>query len=382
MEALMETVTTRREAPVTVPALYMAVETGVQKWKVGFTCGAGQQPRIRVVDTGDLAWLGEEIERARRRFGLPTDAPVHSCYEAGRDGFWIHRALERMGVHNRVVDSASIRVERRARRAKSDRLDVVGLLDLVIRRCRGEDRVCRVCVPPSPEDEDLRRLDRELEAATRDRTRSINRIKSFLATEGVYLRGRGLPDDLSEIRTWEGAELPARLRGHIDRERERLQFVERQVRLLKAERKAAMRSDTDPAAVIARKLQRLRAIGPGSGWVLASELFAWRKFDNVRQLGALVGLSPTPYQSGTLRRELGISKAGNAHVRFVLVELAWQWVRLQPESELTLWYRRQFAGGGDVRRKKGIVAVARKLLIALWKYVEYDQLPEGAVLKP
>lgn len=377
----METATTRREAPVTVPALYMAIETGVQKWKVGFTCGAGQQPRIRVVDTGDLVRLGEEIERAKRRFGLAADAPAHSCYEAGRDGFWLHRALERMGVRNRVVDSASIHVDRRARRAKSDRLDVVGLLDLVIRRCRGEDRVCRVCVPPSPETEDLRQLDRELKTATHDRTRSINRIKSFLATQGAYLHGRGLPNDLSGIRTWEGAPLPDRLRRHVERERERLQLLERQIEQLEEERAEAMGSDTDRAAQIACKLQRLRAIGPGSGWALTAEIFSWRKFNNGRQLGALVGIVPTPYQSGTLHRELGISKAGNARVRCVMVELAWQWVRHQPQSALTLWYRRRFGDGDKVRQKKGIVAVARKLLIALWKYVEYDELPEGAVLK-
>ena len=378
----METVTTRREAPVTVPALYMALETGVAKWKVGFTCGAGQQPRIRVVETGDLARLDEEIEQAKRRFDLAADAPVHSCHEAGRDGFWIHRALQRRGVHDRVMDSASIKVDRRARQAKSDKLDVVGLLDLVIRRCRGEDRVCRVCVPPSPTDEDLRRLDRELEAATRDRTRSINRIKAFVVTEGIYLRGRGLPDDLSQLRTWEGAELPVRLRAQVERERELMQFVERRIEVLKAERKAVLRSNTERAAAIAHKLQRLRAIGPESSWVLASELFAWRKFDNVRQLGALVGLAPTPHQSGTVHRELGITKAGNAHVRYVMVELAWQWVRHQPESSLTIWYQRNFAGGGTVRRNKGIVAVARKLLIALWKYVEFDTMPEGAVMKP
>ncbi len=377
----MNTVTTRREAPVTVPALYMALETGVLKWKVGFTCGSGQQPRIRTLDTGDLTALREEIARAKQRFGLSADAPVHSCYEAGRDGFWLHRALERMGVHNRVIDSASIHVDRRARRAKSDRLDVVGLLDLVIRRCRGEDRVCRVCVPPAPEDEDLRRLDRELEAATHDRTRSINRIKSFLATEGVYLRGRGLPDDLSTVRTWEGAEVPTHMRSHIEREREKLQLLERQIGELEAERRAAMKDPEGRAAAIARKLQRLRAIGPTGGWVFASELFAWRKFDNGRQLGALVGLNPTPYQSGTLRRELGISKAGNAHVRAVAVELAWQWVRHQPNSALTLWFHRHTGGRRGVQRQKSIVALARKLLIALWKYVEFDELPEGAVLK-
>jgi transposase len=377
----MQTVTARREDPVTVPVLYMAIETGVVKWKVGFTCGAGQQPRVRVIDTGDLARLSEEIQLAKRRFGLAAEAPVHSCYEAGRDGFWIHRALERMGVVNRVVDSASILVDRRARRAKSDRLDLAGLLDLVIRRCRGEDRVCRVCHPPSPEAEDLRRLNREMEAAKNDRTRSINRIKSFLATEGVYLRLRGLPDDLSDIRTWDDAGLPARLRSHVERELEKVRLVERQIGEMEAERKAAMKSKTEAAAKIACKLQQLRAIGPGGSWLCAAELFAWRKFDNGRQLGALVGLVPTPYQSGTLRRELGISKAGNAHVRFMLVELAWKWVQHQPQSALTLWYNRKFASGGPVQRRKGIVAVARKLLIALWRYAEFDELPEGAVLK-
>jgi transposase len=377
----METVTTRREAPVTVPALYMAIETGVQKWKVGFTCGAGQQPRIRTLDTGDLARLAEEIERAKQRFELAADAPVHSCYEAGRDGFWIHRALGRMGVHNRVIDSASIQVDRRARRAKSDRLDLVGLLDLVIRRCRGEDRVCRVCVAPSPAAEDLRRLEREIEGAKHDRTRSINRIKSFLATEGVYLRARGLPHDLGEIRTWEGAELPARLRSHIERELEKLQLIERQIGALQKERSTAMQSDQERAAGIARKLQQLRAVGPTIAWALASELFAWRKFNNGRQLGALVGLSPTPYQSGTLRHELGISKAGNAHVRALLVELAWQWTRYQPQSALALWFERHSGGRRGGQRNKSIVALARKLLIALWKYVEFDELPEGAVLK-
>jgi transposase len=378
----MQTVTARREDPVTVPVLYMAIETGVAKWKVGFTCGAGQQPRIRVMDTGDLVRLNEEIQLAKRRFGLPAEAPVHSCYEAGRDGFWIHRALGRMGVHNRVVDSASIQVDRRARRAKSDRLDLVGLLDLVIRRCRGEDRVCRVCHPPSPEAEDRRRLNRELQAAKNDRTRSINRIKSFLATQGVYLRLRGLPDELSEIRTWDDAGLPARLRGHVERELEKVRLVDRQIGEMETERKAAMKSETDVAAMIACKLQRLRAIGPGGSWLCAAEIFAWRKFDNGRQLGALVGLVPTPYQSGTLRRELGISKAGNARVRFMLVELAWKWVQYQPQSALTLWYNRRFAAGGSVQRRKGIVAVARKLLIALWRYVEFDEMPEGAVLKP
>jgi transposase len=377
----MEPVTTRSEVPVMVPALYMAIETGARKWKVGFSSGLGQRPRIRVVNTADLERLREEIRLAKRRFDLPEDAPVYSCYEAGRDGFWIHRALEREGVHNEVVDSSSIQVDRRARRAKSDKLDVAGLVTLVIRRCRGEERVCRVCRPPSPEDEDRRQLGRELEAAKAEHTASVNRIKSFLAAQGVYLHERGLPDDLSRIRTWTGAELPARLRARLEREVELLRLSERRIAVLTAERREAMRSGTDRAAVIAQKLQQLRGIGPESSWLFAAELFAWRRFRNVRELGAIVGLAPTPHQSGTMHRELGISKAGNRRVRAMLIEIAWRWSDHQPQSALTLWYKRKFASGSSVQRRKGIVALARKLLIALWKYVEFDTLPEGAVLK-
>jgi transposase len=365
-----------------VPALYMAIETGARKWKVGFSSGLGQRPRIRVMNTANLVQLREEIRLAKRRFDLPEDAPVYSCYEAGRDGFWIHRALERGGVHNEVVDSSSIQVDRRARRAKSDKLDVAGLVTLVIRRCRGEERVCRVCRPPSPEDEDRRQLGRELEAVKAEHTASVNRIKSFLAGQGVYLHERGLPGDLSKVRTWQGAELPAQLRSRLDREVELLRLSERRIAVLMDARKELMRSETDPAAVIARKLQQLRGIGPESSWLFAAELFAWRRFRNVRELAAIVGLAPTPHQSGTMHRELGISKAGNRRVRAMLIEIAWRWPDHQPQSALALWYKRKFASGSSVHRRKGIVALARKLLIALWKYVEFDTLPEGAVLKP
>lgn len=378
----METVTTRDETPVTVPALYMAIETGAKNWKVGFSGGLGQRPRVRGMQAGDLDKLREEIQTAKRRFGLADDAPVHSCYEAGRDGFWIHRALGSMGIHNRVLDSSSIEVDRRARRAKSDGLDVRGLLTLVIRLCRGEKRVCRVCRPPTPETEDLRQLNREMETAKSDRTRSVNRIKAYLATQGVLLTRRGLAGgDLSGLRAWDGTHLPPRLQTRIDREMEKLALLERQIAELEAERRAAMRAEGDRPAEIAAKLQQLRAIGPGISWVLSAELFAWRCFRNVRELGAIVGLAPTSYQSGDMSRELGISKAGNRHVRWIMVELAWLWLEYQPRSALTLWYRQRFGSGGDIQRRKGIVALARKLLIALWKYVEHGTVPEGAMLK-
>jgi transposase len=379
----METVTTRNQVPVVQPALYMAIETGGRNWKVGFSSGLGQRPRIRGMQAGDLGRLCEEIRAAKRRFGLAEEVPVYSCYEAGRDGFWLHRALEKMEIVNRVLDSSSLPVDRRARRAKSDGLDVAGLLILVIRICRGEDRVCRVCRPPSPEAEDLRQLSRELESARWERTASINRIKSLLATQGVLLHHRGLDEkDLVGVQIWDGTPLPARLRARIEREQERLRLLDRQIHALEVERRDAMRKDDDRAAEIAMKLQRLRAIGPGTGWVLAVELFAWRCFRNVRQLAAVVGLVPTPYQSGAMHHELGISKAGNRHVRWIMVQLAWRWVQMQPQSALTLWFNRKYDSANSVQRCKGIVAVARKLLIALWKYVEHDELPEGALLKP
>ena len=197
----------------------------------------------------------------------------------------------------------------------------------------------------------------------------------------MYLHDRGLPGDLSTVRTWEGAELPAQLRSRLDREVELLRLSERRIAVLMEARKEMMRSETDPAAVIARKLQQLRGIGPESSWLFAAELFAWRRFRNVRELAAAVGLAPTPHQSGTMHRELGISKAGNRRVRAMLIEIAWRWSDHQPQSALALWYTRKFASGSSVQRRKGIVALARKLLVALWKYVEFDTLPEGAVLK-
>lgn len=377
----MQTVTTRNVPVVSVPALYLAIETGARKWKVGFSSGMGQRARVRNLPAGALDQLHAEISRAKDRFGLAPDAPVYSCYEAGRDGFWIHRALTAAGVNNVVVDSSSIQVDRRARRAKSDGLDVVQLLDQLMRYHRGESRVWRVVRTPTLEDEDRRQLHRELKSRKDERTRVTNRIKGLLATRGVILRERELPRDLDKVVQWDGTPLPAGVRARLEREMAHLDLLNAHIDVLDKERKALLAAGEERGAQIASKLMRLHAIGKESAWTYAMELFSWRRFNNGREVGALVGLVPTPYQSGDMRRELGITKAGNRHVRAMAIEIAWLWLRYQPGSALTRWYMERFGSGGSVQKRKGIVALARKLLIALWRYAEFDIVPEGATLK-
>jgi transposase len=377
----METVATRRES-VQAPALYMAIEVGERQWKLGFSIGLGQAPRVRTVPGRDLARVGEEIERAKARFRVAAQAPVFSCYEAGRDAFWLHRALVSLGVRNEVVDSSSIEVKRRARRAKSDRLDVRKLTEMLIRHHEGESRVWSVVRVPTPAQEDRRQLHRELTTARRDRGRIVVRIKALLATQGVRLEKRGaLPENVGALRLWNGEPLPAGLRARLERERRKAQLLDEQIRDLERQRKDLLKNASDPAVALVRKLLKVRGIGSESAWMLVMELFGWRKFRNVREVGAVAGLCPTPYQSGEMQRELGITKAGNRHVRAMMVEIAWGWLQFQPESALSKWFQRKYGSAGPVQRKKGIVAVARRLLIALWKYLEHGELPEGAVLK-
>jgi transposase len=378
----MDPVATRKEASASAPALYMAIESGERQWKLGFSIGMGQRPRIRVVEARDLERLAAEIAAAKARFKVPEEAPVLSCYEAGRDGFWPHRALTRMGVHNLVVDSSSIEVNRRARRAKSDKLDVVKLGEQLIRYHAGERRVWSVVRVPTPAQEDRRQMQRELMTARRDRGRLVVRIKSLLATQGVKASPRGaLPQQLASLRMWNAEPLPERLLERLGREAAKVRLLDQQIRELERQRKHWLRSASDCGVDLVRRLLRVRGIGPETAWLLAMELFSWRTFNNGRELGALVGLCPTPHQSGTIQRELGITKAGNRQVRAQLIEIAWGWIQYQPQSALARWYDQKYASAGPVQRKKGIVAVARKLLIALWHYAQHDQPIQGAVLK-
>jgi len=285
-----------------------------------------------------------------------------------------------MGVQNQVVDSASIEVNRRQRRAKSDGLDAVKLVEMLIRWHNGERKVWKLVRVPSVAEEDQRQLHRELIELKAERTAVSNSIKGLLATLGlVVIVDETLPKQLENIRQWDGAKLPPSLHQRLLREFARWQLINRQIDDRERERSAKIRDDKTPQIQKVRRLMNLKGLGQNGAWLLVYEFFGWRQFKNRRELGSLAGLTPTPYDSGESRRE-HISKAGNRRVRWMMMELAWGWLRYQPASELSRWYQRRFAQGNTRLRKVGIVALARKLLVALWKYVEGGEEPRGAVM--
>ena len=374
--------TTRKKNDTPISAyLYLALELSNEEWKLGFTIGFGQAPRLRSIRGGDLAGLCNEIRQAKERFGLGEDATVRSCYEAGRDGFWLHRYLSAQGIENVVVDSSSIEVNRRARRAKTDRLDVGKLLTMLLRYHQGEPKVWSVVHVPSVEIEDQRQLHRELQALKQERTHHINRLKGLMASQGVRLEVKAdFLVQLETVRLWDGSGLPMGLRSCLVREHERFLYVQEQIRQLDQQRRDLLRSSKDPAVEQVRCLMRLKGIGINSAWLYVMEFFSWRAFRNRREVGCLSGLTPTPHQSGENAQERGISKAGNRPVRAMAIEIAWAWLRFQPQSELSRWYEQRFAHAGKRMRRIGIVALARKLLVALWQYLETGVPPAGAIL--
>jgi transposase len=364
------------------PVLYLALELSWNCWKLAFTVGVGQKPRLRAVAGRNERQLLFEIKQAKRRFGLPEEAPVISCYEAGRDGFWLHRFLMANGIENLIVDSASIEVNRRKRRAKSDGLDASKLVEMLIRWHNGEFRVWRVVNVPSAENEDLRRPHRELLELKGERTEHVNRIKGLLASVGLSVSvDAKLPERLEKLRQWDGAPVPPGMREQILREFHRWQLVERQIHDLELQRIKQLRDDQTPGVEKMRQLLKLKGIGENGAWILVREFFGWREIRNGKQLGSLAGLTPTPYDSGGTRCEQGISKAGNRRVRCMMIELGWGWLHFQPGSELSRWYQKRFGQGNSRLRKVGIVALARKLLVAFWRYLETGEVPKGALFK-
>jgi transposase len=377
------TATTRpSESTAGAVVLNLAFELGSTKWTLGFTTAAAQRPRLRTIAARDLVGLTREIQAAKVRFGLTADAPVRSCYEAGRDGFWLHRWLVAQGIANVVVDSSSIEVNRRRRRAKTDRLDVGKLLALLLRWAGGECRVWSVVRVPTPEAEAARQVTRELATVREDRTRLRNRISGLLATQGIVCGlTRRFPTQLPTLQTGDGRPLARALQERLAREWTQLAAIEARQRALQAARTTALRAGTDRVAQVARRLCEVRGVAEASALLYSTELFGTRTFQNGRQIGALAGLVPVPYRSDQSVADQGISKAGRAELRRVSVQLAWGWLRWQPRSALTQWFRRRFSAAGKRSRRIGIVAVARKLLIALWRYVEHGVLLEGATLK-
>ncbi len=363
--------------------LYLAFELGDLNWKLGFTVGLGQTPRERNVKVGEVMGVEEEIQRAKKHFGLEPEARVVSCYEAGRDGFWLHRHLVSQTIENLIVDSASIEVNRRAKRAKTDKLDVKKLVTMLMRHDSGEPKVWSVVRVPSEAAEDSRHLHRQLGKFKGDRTRPSNRIKGVLAGQGIRIPvGADFEQRLEKVRLWHGAALPPGLRSRLKREYAGYQFVTEQIYEIEAERRELIRNSTEASVAQVRQLLKLRGIGDNSAWLFVMEFFSWRQFRTRRQVGGLAGLTPTPYQSSAKSREQGIDKSGHSPIRSMALEISWGWIRPQPESELTLWFNNRFGQGSKRLRKIGIVAVARKLLIVLWRYLEFGEFPAGARLKP
>jgi transposase len=362
--------------------LFVSFELSDKNWKLGFTTGHGQKPRERTVTARDQKRVLDEIAQAKRRFGLPETAPVVSCYEAGREGFWLHRFLEAHGMTNHVVDSSAIEVSRRQRRAKSDGLDVRKLLSMLIRYHEGERQVWQVVNVPSVEAEDQRHLHRDLETLKRERASTTARIKGLLSSQGIQVTSlTKLPEQLDALRLWDGSPIPPGLRQRMLRVYAQYTFLSEQIAAVEAERRTQLQASTDARIEKVRQLMQLKGIGINGAWLLVMEFFGWRVFKNRREVGGLAGFTPTPYQSGESAREQGITKSGNRHVRWMTTELAWSWLRFQPDSALSVWFRARFGSGGKRLRRIGIVAVARKLLIALWRFLETGVLPQGAVLK-
>lgn len=362
--------------------MYMALELSNTEWKLAFTTPGGKV-RLRSIPARLVNRLVAEIAIAKAKLGLLPEARVRCCFEAGRDGFWIHRWLTKVGVENVVVDSSSIEVDRRYRRAKTDRLDARSLAGRLVRYWEDttEGKKWSVVHVPTEEDEDARRPRRETERLTEEQTGHVARIRSLLVLHGVVVKGVARATVLG-AKDWAGRDLPADLRAELSRELDRLEIVRKQLKTLEQAQAETLKQPVTAGGRAAAKLVRLKSLGLATAMTLGNEFFGWRNFRNRRQVGACAGLTGTPYDSGGQRREQGISKAGNRRVRQLMVEQAWRWLHWQPASELTRWFRERFGVGGARLRRVGIVALARKLLVAFWKYVAFDLVPAGAVLKP
>ena len=360
--------------------LYMAMELSNSSWKLGFS--NGQRTRRRSIEARDRFQLIEEVQLARQKLGLEPDTQVVVCFEAGRDGHWIYRWLSAEGFRVLEIDSSSIETPRGRKHVKTDRIDVEKLLDMLIRYCLGFRKAFRVVRVPSEEAEAEQRLHREDEYLIRQRARVSNRLKGLLVNQGIVevpLK-RGFEGWLETAQTWDGSGLSEALKTEIRRLYVQYQLMNAQIAEVEQVYQQELLSDT-AVADKRRQLERLKCIGPKTSRILSAEVFSWRVFSNGKQVGGMAGLTPTPSQSGDVSREQGISKAGNRRVRRVMIELAWFWLRWQPESHLSQWFNQRFAHGGKRMRRIGIVALARKLLIALWRYVEDGVIPKGAILK-
>jgi len=376
---------TRAAIRTDLGAIFVSLELSRSVWLItSLSSGAGEKMSKHSVRSGDIASLLARFarlkEKARTRTG--KNYPVLVIQEAGLDGFWIHRVLQSEDVESHVVDPASIATSRRRRRAKTDKIDGEALLRALMAYKRGEPRVCAMVRAPTPQEEDRRRIGRERKTLTRERVEHVNRIKGLLFAQGIctydpMLRNRR--QRLSELKTGDGRPLPGHLKKQISRELDRLELLLQQIKAVEAERDALLAAMDDSAPAPASMLMSLKGIGPEFAGILWLEgLF--RNFGNRRQVAAYAGLAPTPWRSGSVDREQGVSKAGNPRLRTTMIQVAWLWLQHQPRSALSVWYQQRVKVNGARVRKTTIVALARKLLVALWKYVTAGIVIEGATM--
>lgn len=367
-------------------AIFVSLELSRSKWLVtSLSPGSGEKISRHLVEAGNLVGLLERLAtlraKARRRTG--RDYSIVTIYEAGLDGFWVHRALVSEGIESHVVDAASIATSRRKRRVKTDRVDGETLVRTLMAYKRGEPRVCAMVRVPTPEEEDRRRIGRERKVLMSERIQHSNRIKGLLLSQGITTyspTGRDRRARLDALTTGDGQPLPERMKQQIVREIERLEQVIAQLATIEDERDAMLAAERDRDTSVVSMLSNVVGVGPEFAAVLWSEgLF--RHFDNRRQVAAYAGLAPTPWQSGTVSREQGVGKSGNGRLRSTLIQLAWLWIRHQPASELTKWFRTRVAQNGGRLKKTMITALARKLLVALWKYATAGVVIEGAAVR-
>src|SRR3954449_916021 len=371
---------------VSLAAIFISLELSRSTWLItSLVPGGADKMSKHSVRRGDVAELMTHLaklrDRAHARAG--TSFSIIAIQEAGLDGFWIHRVLERAGIESHVVDAASILTSRRRRRAKTDRIDGEALLRTLLAYKRGEPRVCTMVRAPSPEEEDRRRLCRERKTLVAERVAHVNRIKGLLFAQGIAdyepLRS-DRRSRLETLRTGDGRPLPPYLRAQIGRELDRLELLLEQLKAVEAERNALLEPANDAAPVAVQALAGLRGIGPEFTAMLWSE-FLFRSFSNRRQVAAYAGLAPTPWQSGSVQHEQGVSKSGNPRLRSTMIQLAWLWLRHQPTSELSLWFKDRVKRDGGRGKKTAIIALARKLLVALWRLATSGVVIKGAVMK-
>jgi transposase len=366
--------------------LTVALELASNSWKLAIQDGQHAKASLYTVRGQDplerLLQVIDAVGRIRDKWGLPEQVRIVFMYEAGQDGFWIARALKERGFEVYVVNPSSIPVEKQAKRAKTDRLDAIMLVERLRSWLRGEISSMHMVHIPSPEAEAQRHLVRDRGELQKEINQHLDRIRKLLRTQGIWLQ---LTDTELEhlvnnkVRGYDGTLLPAEMLGRFQREVERLMLARRQFDELNGNMEQQL---PEPVKERIETLQRLKAVGPVSARRLVLELF-WRHFQNRKQVGACVGLCPMPHDSGQSKQDQGISKAGAAKVRALLIELAWGWLRHQPQSELAAWFKRRTASTGQNKRMRrvAIVAVARKLTIALWQYLEHGAIPAGAMLK-